>query len=906
MPTGTVTFLFTDIEGSTQRWDAHGDAMRAAVKRHDTIMRTAIESHRGFVFKTVGDAFCAAFSRAGDALAAAGEAQHLLNEGDFADVDGLRVRMGVHTGEADEREGDYFGPTLNRVARLASIGHGGQVLLSEASRCAIGSETPANTTLVDLGFRRLKDLTQPEHVWQLSIATLPSEFPALNSLDARPNNLPIQLTVLIGREPELQELRTLVGAHRLVTVSGSGGVGKTRVALQVGADLIDRYADGVWFVDLAPIKDSELVSSAVAQALNITAAGGQSLDDAIPYALKRKQLLMILDNCEHVVEAAAALAHSILASVSDVRILATSRQALGIVGEAVHRLPSLAVPKESTTLTVDEAQSYGAIALFVERARAADSRFVLTDETARTVGEICRRLDGIPLALELAAARVKVLAIPTLAKRLDERFRILTGGSRTALPRQQTLAALIDWSYNLLSVKEQKLLCRVAIFPGNFSLDAASAVCADDLLGADEIFDLISSLVEKSLLMVDWTSDGARYRLFESTREYALEKLKAAGEREDIARRHAGHFRALAERFDDPSAMREGPPDPELQLEVDNFRAALKWSLEQSGDAVVGGALAGALQRLWRGGFQLEGRRWIETALAKTPEDAQGVEARLWLALTSFTSGDRLVEASEHALLRYERLGDRKCALRALHRVAFGHFQAGRYDAAEEFNARALAGYEESGNEQGVAAAILLRGILQWTRGDVEGARATYLGALARFRNLGWESLMAGLQGNLAEVELARGDSARALSLVDEAIAYSRRHDDKERLAVGLCNLAIFRIVAGDVAGGWQAAHEAVNAGRDIQASLLTAIALQHLALVRALRGEADRASRLLGYVDEVYRSESCERESMEALGYEKLMTALRERLTEEDLEVFRSQGATWSEDDAVAEALKL
>jgi class 3 adenylate cyclase len=455
LPSGTVTLLFTDIEGSNQHWEQQRAAMPEALRRHDELLRAAIEAYGGRVFKTMGDATCAVFSHASDAVAAAANAQRALAAEDWSAVGGLAVRMALHSGTTDERDGDYFGPTVNRIARLLAVAHGGQVVISGTTAPLVRGVMPEQTDLRDLGAHRLKDLVEPEHVWQLNIETLQTEFPALRSLDARPHNLPIQRTSFVGREQDIADVSELLAQHRLLTLVGSGGVGKTRLALHVGAELLDRYPEGVWFVDLAPISDPELVSSVTAQALGMSQQQGRRVDEAIAHWLKRKQLLIIFDNCEHVLEPVAQLAASILTGAPDVRILATSRQALNIVGEAAHRLPSLPLPEDVAGLTAEEALRYGAIVLFADRARTADTRFGLTDSAAPIVAEICRRLDGIPLAIELAAARVKVLSIPNLAQRLDERFRILTGGSRDALPRQKTLTALIDWSYDLLTPREQ-------------------------------------------------------------------------------------------------------------------------------------------------------------------------------------------------------------------------------------------------------------------------------------------------------------------------------------------------------------------------------------------------------------------------------------------------------------------
>lgn len=641
LPTGTVTFVFTDIEGSTQRWEQRRDPMKAAVARHDALMQMAIERHRGYVFKTVGDAFCAAFSTPQDAIAAALDAQQALVREGFAEVNGLPVRIGIHTGLADERNGDYFGPAVNRTARLMSIAHGGQVLLSGATRELVRSDLPIDATLIDLGSHRLKDLTQPEQVWQLTSDGLPSAFPPLRSLETQPNNLPMQVTSFLGREHDLEELKAHLAEHRLVTLFGAGGVGKTRMAVQVGADLLDRFPDGVWIADLAPINDPELATSVVAKALNMGQAVEHRLGESIPLWLKQKHLLLILDDCEHVIETAAALADAIHRNCPSVRILATSRQALGVSGEKVLRLASLAIPENRADLAPEVAITFGAVALFVDRAALVDRSFQLTDDNASVVAAICRHLDGIPLAIELAAARVKVLSLHNLARRLDERFTILTGGSRTALPRQKTLAALIDWSYDLLSPHEQRLFNRVAVFAGGFTLDAVTSVCACDGIDAPDVLDLIASLADKSLIVADTARTHERYRLLESTREYAMEKLKVSGERDLLARRHAEHFLGVAQQAEkDLGEMALGEWLASLEPSVDDFRAALEWALSKTNDAPLGGAVAGALEAFWwHGGAEAEGRRWIDSALGQIDESVHpDIAARLRRASALLTS----------------------------------------------------------------------------------------------------------------------------------------------------------------------------------------------------------------------------------------------------------------------------
>jgi predicted ATPase/class 3 adenylate cyclase len=907
LPTGTVTFLFSDVEGSTQRWDSHREAMEAASARHDAILRSAIEAHRGHVFKTIGDAFCAAFARVSDATAAAVAAQRALAVEDFSAVGGLRVRCALHTGEAVERDGDYFGPALNRVARLISIGHGGQTLISGVTGDLIRESLPDGITLANLGSHRLQDLTEPEHVWQLDVADLPNEFTPLRSLDTLPNNLPIQRTTFVGREDDVAEVKALLGRHRLLTVLGSGGVGKTRLAIRVGAELLDRYPDGVWFVDFAPISDPELVASVVAQALGISQQHGRRVDEAIPQWLERKKLLLILDNCEHVLEPAAALADAILAAAQDVSILATSRQGLDISGEGVHRLPSLAAPAEGTPLKADEALGYGAVALFVDRAQAADSRFALTDDSAPIVAEICRRLDGIALAIELAAARVKVLSIPTLARHLSERFQLLTGGSRSALPRQKTLTALMDWSYDLLTPQEQLLFARLGIFAGGFGLDAATAVCGGEGLGEIEIFNFLTSLTDKSLVVADTSDAKERYRLLESTSAYALEKLQSSGDRERMARHHAEYFRKQAEAADERSSSGSTAAWlADIKPELDNYRAGLEWALTRDHDAVLGGAIAGALERLWSfAGLVVEGRYWTELALPRVSEaEHPAIAGRLQLTLTVMSDAKCKHDAAERAMQLYESVGDLRRSARAQGIRGFALYQMGRVDEAREATAHALAATRAFGNRRDVAGCRSQLAYIEAHRGDFRAARQLFAQALADQEALGDELSRAGLLGDIGESKFAAGDPKKALRFALEALDLASLAKHLAFKASMHCNAAAYRIALSDVAGARESAREGLRIARQAQARLQGAIALQHLALLAAVGGNSRRGARLLGYVDAEYDQRAIRREFTEQWGYDKLLAALRETLSADEIKELTAEGAAWSEDRAVEEAL--
>jgi predicted ATPase/class 3 adenylate cyclase len=908
LPTGAVTFAFTDIEGSTVRWERDRVAMHEAVRRHDAILRAAITEHGGHVFKTMGDAFCAAFTRPDSALAAMLAVRERLAAENFSAVAGLRVRAALHTGFADERDGDYFGPALNRVARLLAIGHGGQILLSGVTRDLAHDSLPCGATLVDLGSHRLRDLTEAEHVWQLDIAGLPNEFPPLRSLDAMPNNLPIARTCFVGRENDVAEVRELLDRHRLLTIVGSGGVGKTRLAVQVGAQVLDRYPDGVWFVDLAPIDDPELVASVVAQAIGMSQRQGQRVDEAIPQWLKRKKMFLIFDNCEHLLEPVAALAHAISATTPDVRILATSRQALNISGEAVHLLPSLAVPPEAARLKSAEALGYGAIALFVDRAQAADTRFSMTDDNAPIIAEICRRLDGIALAIELAAARVKVLSIPNLAQRLGERFKLLTGGSRDLLPRQKTLTALIDWSYDLLTPQEQRLFNRLGVFAGGFGLNAATAVCSGDSLDELDVLDLLSSLTDKSLVVADTSGETARYRLLESTAAYALGKLAESDERERMGRRHAQYFREQAEAADERSGSGSTVAWlANVELEIDNYRTALEWGLTHDNDPVLGGAIAGALGMLWNpAGLIVEGRYWIERALPRISEGEQpAVAARLHKALSNLSFGKRKCDAAQRALQLYESAGDRRGAGLAQQSRGTALFQMGQIEEAREAIAQALAVARACGDAPNVAIGQNELASIEMHRRDFGAARELFAQALAGQKALGDEPKTANVLVAMAELEFGAGDPEQALRLANEALDIYLRGKNATTIATCYNNSAAYRIALDDLEGARESACEVLRLARKIHDEFDIVVALQHLALLGALVGDPRRGAQLLGYVNAQYDQLGLQRQATEQWSYDKLLSALRAFLSDDEMKNLAAEGAAWSEDCAVEEALR-
>ena len=554
-PSGTVTFLFTDIEGSTRRWEADATAMRVGLAAHDEVLRSAVEGRGGWLFKHTGDGVCAAFSSATDALAAAVDAQRRV---------GLPVRMGVVTGAAQVRDDDYFGPVLNRAARVMAAAHGGQILLGTSAAGLVDG-----VDLVDLGVHRLRDLSGVEHLFQVRAEGLRSDFPAVRTIDAVPGNLPTQTTSFVGRDVEVKQLAELVRAHRLVTLTGVGGVGKTRLAVQVAAGMTGEFADGVWLVELAPVGDPAALPDAVATALGIAPHPGLSVVDSVVEVLAGRRLLVVLDNCEHLLDAAAGLAEAVLAGTASVKVLATSREGLRVGGEQLWVVPSLGL----------EGATSEAAALFAARAAAVNARFSLDDpDIAGAVAVICRRLDGIPLAIELAAARMVSMSARDVQDRLGDRFRLLAGGRR-GLERHQTLRQAVAWSFDLLGDNETLVLNRCAVFSGGFSLAAATALCQP--LDEYVVLDVLDSLVRKSLVTVEEVFGHARYGMYETIRQFAEEQLAVSDDIEAVRDAHARYFAAQAVRYYD---LWDGPGQREaldwVDVELANLRAGFRWAAD--------------------------------------------------------------------------------------------------------------------------------------------------------------------------------------------------------------------------------------------------------------------------------------------------------------------------------------
>ena len=887
LPTGTVTFLFTDIEGSTARWEQQRQAMQAALARHDAILREVIAVHGGHVFKTVGDAFCAAFATAPAALEAALAAQRALAGEDWGEGLGpLRVRMALHTGAAEERDGDYFGPPLHRVARLLSTGHGGQILLSHVTEELVCDQLPAGVELRDVGEHRLKDLGRPEHVFQLVAPDLQADFPPLKSLDARPNNLPMQPTPLIGREREVTAAAALLQRPdvRLLTLTGAGGIGKTRLGLAVAAALQDELADGIFFVGLAPIFDPALILSTIAKALGVVETGAQALLGSVQAFLKDKQLLLVLDNFEQVLAAGLVIA-DLLQAAHGLKVLVTSRAPLRLQGEHEMTVPPLRVPGRPLP-GLEALSQFEAVRLFIERAQAVKASFQVTNANAPAVAEICARLDGLPLAIALAAARVKILSPDALLQRLGSRLKVLTGGTSDLPARQQTLRATIDWSYSLLDPGEQMLFVRLAVFVGGRTLEAAEAICncSDDL--ATDVLDGIQSLVDKSLLQQeDGPMGEPRFMMLETIHEYARERLMTSPDAGIVQRSHAEYFLELAERAD-PELLgpEQGAWLDQLEAEHGNFRAALEWSrLAEKDDAAempadaLGLRLAAALSRFWemRAHFT-EGRRWLERLL----DDSAG-------------PGNSMLDA-----------------VRAKAYTGAGTlaWHQGDYEAGRRLHGAALALYRVLEDRPGVAFALNSLGAQDLQQGNVAQAAGLFEESLALARELGDKRLVSFTIHNLAEVARVTGDYARADLLYRESLSLFQERGELWGVAVNLRWMGEVARLQAQYEQATALYRESLTLCQQLGEKAVITECLEGFAAVAGAQGgqtASSRSARLWGAAEALRESIGVPIPPVDRVMYEQALATSRARADERMFAAAWAEGRAMTLEQAIAAALE-
>jgi predicted ATPase/class 3 adenylate cyclase len=802
-PIGTVTFLFTDIEGSTRLWEDDPSSAADLVAGHDRVLRGLVTGHRGRVVKGTGDGILAAFASANDALEAAVAIQLELQGGAAT----IRARIALHTGEAELRGDDYFGAVVNRCSRVLSAAHGDQILLTLATAEVLSRPLPEGVGLVDLGRHRLRDLPEAIHLYQVTHPRLRSDFPPLRGSESFAHNLPVQLTSFVGRERELAEAGRALRASRLVTLTGVGGGGKSRLATQLASDVLGEFPSGAWMVALAYAREPELVDRSIAGVLGVPEEPGRSLRDSIAVRLRQAPALLVLDNCEHLIEACAESVRFLLRAVPGLKILATSRERLGVEGEALYVVPPMSVPSEEDARDPERALSHDAVHLFVERARLAAPHFRVTSETSPAVGRICRTVDGIPLAIELAAGRVGSLTVDQIAARLESRLDVVGGGLRTAGSRHETMVATLDWSYDLLSPQEREILAQLAAFHGSFDLAQVEAVCIRG--GDDEPLSRIMALLDKSLLTRDATT--GRYRLLEPVRRYVWDKVAEQGWHDELARSHAVYFTELAERLLD-DVPRSDRPDAldRLELEHDNIRAALRWSLDQ-GEGELALRIASAAWPFWKlRGHHGEGRRWLEQALDMSPDVPAAVLAH---------------------------------ALRGAGDLAAGQSD---YDRARDHLERSLLITEQIGNDAEAAAILTRLAGLPHRRGDLQEATRLFEDALERARHAGEPSSMAHILASLALLAEDQGERAAAETYAAEALDLRRRTNDLYAVTDALLAQGEISINRGDWGAAYRALDEALQASSDAGFADVAAWATAYLGKLALAQAQPDHAENLL------------------------------------------------------------
>jgi predicted ATPase/class 3 adenylate cyclase len=842
LPTGTVTFLFTDLEGSTRLWEEQAVAMTEALARHDDILRTAVEHHGGSVVKTTGDGVHAVFATAPDALDAAVEAQRMLVAERWCTEDAPKVRMGVHTGAAQVRDGDYYGSAVNRAARVMAAAHGGQVVVSLATEALVQDSLPQDVALEDLGAHRLRDLARPERIFQVVHPDLPSDFPPLTSVDAASSNLPTQVTSFVGREGEVAAVARALTESRMVTLTGVGGVGKTRLAIHVAAEVLPRFPDGTWLCELAVATEPEEMFQVIATAMGVQPRSGASIAQSIGEFLHAKQLLIVMDNCEHLLDAAARFADSVLRDTQGVRILATSREGLAVDGEHLRALRSLSVPQPSDDL--DALMRSDAGRLFVDRARAVDASFVLDATTSEAIAEVCRRVDGVPLAIELAAARSVAMTPAEIAARLDERFRLLTGGRRTAVERHQTLRATVDWSFSLCSPTEQSVFVRLGVFAGSFSASSAEAVATADVGERWEVIEALAGLVAKSMVIGDRAADGStRYSMLETLRAYARERLDEFDDADIWRRRHAEHYAAFAE---EACAGLEGPDEhvwhERIRLELDNVRAAINWSLDSdvSADGPVGLRIVASLAYAAIIDMIAGVRSWTERAVPRVQETTPGLRTAILgaaaiqaiyvgdqpraetLALDALRDGlpadcpvpepaysarasfelnrsrpEVAVRIVRQGLQDLEAAGYGTCQLSKFHSsIAVFSTYCGDVTTAREEAAEALRLAREVDNPSAVASALWASG-RALVRADPPASLVAFEGYVAMARtgvksaNLGWSL------GDVSWLKARAGDRPGALRAARDGLQHDLRSGNRTNLAGALNRIKLALVELG-------------------------------------------------------------------------------------------------------------
>jgi predicted ATPase/class 3 adenylate cyclase len=863
-----ATFLFTDIEGSTRLWEQQPERMQHALAWHDQMARDAVTGHGGEIVKTTGDGIHAVFDDAADALRAVLSLQLALLPAQAELGIPLNVRCGLHAGAHQRRDNDFYGTEVNRAARVMSVAHGGQVLLSKAVVDRAAGALPEGAALRDLGKVRLRDLTSPEHVYQLLHPQLRADFPPLRSLEATPNNLAQQLNSFVGRAREVAEVKAMLDANRLVTLLGMGGIGKSRLSVQLGAEVMDSFADGVWLVELAPLSDPQLVPQAVASVLGVKEEAGRPVVDALVKFVRDRELLVILDNCEHLVQACAELAKQLLQAGPHLKVLASSRDPLQIAGETAYHVPTLSAPDPNKPVTLADLTRHEAVRLFIDRATAAQPAFRVTEKNAPAVADICHRLDGIPLAIELAAARTRALSVEVISARLNDRFRLLVTGDKTVLPRQRTLRALIDWSYDLLPPNERALFQRLSVFAGGWTLEAVEAVGAGGEVAQPDVMDLLTHLVEKSLVVME--VGGERYRMLDTVRQYAKERMSESGDEVANCNRHLSFFLGYAETArPELAGPEQGSWLGRLDLERENFLSAHAWGEGLPNAGELGLRMAHALRPYWiyRGLLSLGLRLSVEVLSRRG----------MW-----------------------ERNDSRCQALAGAGQMCFF---MGLHGEARTHLSESLSIARETGNRKWAAAVLQPLGMACMGQGDSTAAKVHLQEAVNLARELGNKRELAAALNGLANFHRSAGDLDAVAPLYETALSIARELDDRSNIAITLLNLSMVSVAQSRLGATRQMLLEVLSIAAETGSVPVAQSALDVCAGLAATRTDWLNAAHFYGMSAALIEQTGLRREPADEEFLSPLVSRSRTALGQETFAAAEQAGFTLTSKEALTQA---
>jgi predicted ATPase/class 3 adenylate cyclase/Tfp pilus assembly protein PilF len=914
LPTGTLTFLFTDVEESTRLWESQPEAMRTAMARHDELIESCVAQSGGVVVRPrgEGDSRFAVFQNATDATVAAIAIQRKFFTETWALPYPIRVRMALHTGEADLRDGDYYGTAVNRCARLRSVAHGGQTLISQTTQLLVSEALSDGTDLLDLGEHQLKDLKRSEHIYQLVIEGLPADFPPLKTPDSLLTNLPVPRNPLIGRDHLLEMISDLLLRQdvALVTLTGAGGTGKSRLGIQVALDLNEHFADGVYLVVLEAIQDPQLVIPTIARTLGLSErAGGPSLAEMLKDHLCNRQMLLLLDNFEQVLPAAPQIA-DLLENCRRIKILVTSRAPLHLRAEKVIPVPPLELPPLKEALDLQPLSQYSAVQLFIQRAQSVRPDFKVTNENAPAVAEICHQLDGLPLAIELASARTKMLSPRALLARLGHRFVVLRGGTRDLPERQHTLFSAIDWSYNLLDESQKRMLRRLSVFAGGWTFEAAEAICNAEGEEPIEVFEGLDILMDNNLLKPPEEQYGEpRLRMLETIREFAHEQLIDSGEAESAHQRHTQYYLSLVERVDTEmqhSAMLVRLR--QLEAELDNFRAAMSWSLEQ-GQTECALRIAMALWHCWETlGLWCEGLQWLERGLAGKGSIPDKVRAKAltrtgWL-IRCMGDYTRAIPILQESLALSRKINDQASVARALANLSALVMRQGDYARATAMLEESLELQRHLGYQHGICAVLVNLGYSESEQGHHQRAIELFTEALALARTLGDDDYVGWILNNMGEVYAHQDDYNRAEAYYAEGEPIFQRLGNRTGVAYISGNRGVVAFKQGDFTRAFDLLATTINNLQELGQKEYTILFVERLAVIAKEMRHPERAARLLSASESLYKAIGVARPPVDKIEYEACLRAVRSQLGEAAFAAAWSEGSTMSFEQVVAYAL--